>query len=1006
MPSLVRWCRKPQFQLLLLLLLAVSHLAAAALPRRQSLNGAWNLWFDEKADWQHEELARDPHNLAHISTYSPTIGWDEMLKQGQPYRVPATWDEAYPRHHGVGWYWRAIQIPSTARGKVIRLRFAAVRLRAEVYLNRQLVGYSLDGSTPFEIDITHAVRYGAENLLAVRVTNPGGGTSWIDFLPIQWGKVQLPDSHDFGGIWQDADLLITPRTFVQDVYVEPLEDLKTIRVVATVANQGPAQKVRLIFAVHGPSARTIEAQATAESSVEANSKAEISTEITVPNAKTWSPDTPFLYTLEARLASRGSSDEAETPFGIRFFTEKNGKLFLNGQRVFVRSSINFGFYPFTVSYPSPELAEKEVKSAKLLGLNTLSCHRTCCTPALLNAADRLGLMIYEEPGGAPRERKPEPQSPAEAFERQVFLEKLNRLVVRDRNHPCLIWWNLANEAFQDVVNDPEHLAPYIDQMVRTVHRLDPSRFVTYTSGRQSTVMFRPFEKSYGLIYDYHTVENVPAVWRDALTLEHSTFQAPLPNEAFYNGESRCLTSLGDLPALAGAFARAPDGSYEAVWRQWAEMLEKSFKQYNLGRYFKSPEELCRFIGIVQGTGFSREVEGARLSDAASGLAINGWQSHPELWAPISTGNDKVEKFPAFWTSGLVDSLRNPNFPPDMLARVNEPVHLAIVPIPSTAFAGQRIQLRTALINERQVKGPGQLTLELSNPGGNTQVLSKAEVPIEADPLRFVQELATNEVVLEGASGYYKLKAELRLPGGQTLESERSVLVGNRGEWKLPSSGIVLEDPTRTLAKYFEAKSLFYPDHASPQSAWQPVEMIYNPQSGGFEEGAWAPETLTTVAEQGKTILLWATDSGHGQTIVGVLQKLKLLPDEATAVPLGLHWFGGWNFNTPHPVFAGLPAPVVFNQEFSAAFAYWGISEFPGTLVAGLINAPPQVAVTLGELPFRKGKIIVCALNLVPYLDKDPVADRILAQLLTYAVTRANVSADDLRHAVAGKIVGQ
>jgi len=59
-------------------------------------------------------------------------------------------------------------------------------------------------------------------------------------------------------------------------------------------------------------------------------------------------------------------------------------------------------------------------------------------------------------------------------------------------------------------------------------------------------------------------------------------------------------------------------------------------------------------------------------------------------------------------------------------------------------------------------------------------------------------------------------------------------------------------------------------------------------------------------------------------------------------------------------------------------------------------------VTLGELPFGKGKILVCSLNLLPYLDKDPVADRILAQLLNYAVSTAGVSEEQLRHHDAGK----
>jgi len=740
----------------------------------------------------------------------------------------------------------------------------------------------------------------------------------------------------------------------------------------------------------------------ASGEVASNGQQPIETSLKIPHAELWSPDAPRSYRLVTRLAANGDRDQVETQFGVRFFTEKSGRLFLNGHRVVVRSSINFGFYPYTVAYPTSELAEKEVRAAKELGLNTLSCHRTACTPALLEAADRLGLMIYEEPGGAPRDRDAEPRSPAEAFERQAFLQKLSRLVVRDRNHPALIWWNLANEAFGDVVNDPEHLKPYIDEMMRTAHRLDPSRFMTYTSARQATVMFRPFATEYGLIYDAHTVENVPAVWRDALTIEHSHFQAPVPDQAFYNGESRNLDSLGDLPMLAAKFTNVPDGSYEADWRNWAAMLEKNFAQYDLGKYFKSSSELCRLIGLEQGAGFSREVEAVRLSDAASGLAINGWQSHPADWITFGSrpGSPGMK---AFWTSGMVDTLRDHNFPPEMLAKVNEPVHLAVVPIPSVAYIGAKVELAVTLINERQIKGTGQLQMKITAPDGNAQEITEKQVQIEGDPLKFVQPLYQGEVSPKGPGGFYRIEAELHLTQGQMLKEGASVLAQDPSEWKLPAAGIELVDPTQMLGKYFEAKSIFLPGTSSPSSRWQPVMVVYDPEGGNFSEGDWSAPALTeSVSKQGRTALFWASDTAHGKTVCELLQRLHVLPPSSAVLPLGLHWFGGWEFDTPHPVFAGLPAPIVFGQEFAGAFAYWGITDFPGKLIAGLINAPPQVAVTVGELPFGKGKILVCSLDLLPYLDKDPVTDRILAQLLTYAVNTANVSGEQLRREDAGK----
>jgi beta-galactosidase/beta-glucuronidase len=391
----------------------------------------------------------------------------------------------------VGWYWRKVRIPSAAKGMILQLRFAAVRERAEVYWNGRLVGYSLEGFTPFLVDVTAAAHYGKDNLLAVRVTNPGGGSSWMDFNPIPWGDVHLPDSHDFGGIWQDVDLLMVPPIHIQNVFAAPLEDLETVSVTTEVANAGSqARKALLTYEVYalGGSAPVVTGKAAI--SVPANAHAAIETKLQIPHAELWSPETPNLYRLVTRLVGKGGGYPADTCLGMRFFTEEDGRLFLNNHRVVIRSSINFGFYPYTVAYPTREFAEKEVRAAKGLGLNTLSCHRTCCTPALLDAADRLGLMIYEEPGGAPRERPPQPQSPAEAFERQAFLEKLDRLVVRDRNHPALIWWNMANEALHDQVDDPQHLNPYIDEMMRETHRLDP--FEAHHGHGPSTRGRRPF----------------------------------------------------------------------------------------------------------------------------------------------------------------------------------------------------------------------------------------------------------------------------------------------------------------------------------------------------------------------------------------------------------------------------------------------------------------------------------------------------------------------------------
>src|SRR5664279_3236367 len=103
---------------LLLITFAFSRPAfpAGQLPRSQSLNGQWILWFDSAADWQHEKLILSPKSLADIPVHPPSIGWEQLTKNGESCRVPATWDEVYPHRHGVGWYWRTVRIPKSAAG--------------------------------------------------------------------------------------------------------------------------------------------------------------------------------------------------------------------------------------------------------------------------------------------------------------------------------------------------------------------------------------------------------------------------------------------------------------------------------------------------------------------------------------------------------------------------------------------------------------------------------------------------------------------------------------------------------------------------------------------------------------------------------------------------------------------------------------------------------------------------------------------------------------------------
>ena len=231
-----------------------------------------------------------------------------------------------------------------------------------------------------------------------------------------------------------------------------------------------------------------------------------------------------------------------------------------------------------------------------------------------------------------------------------------------------------------------------------------------------------------------------------------------------------------------------------------------------------------------------------------------------------------------------------------------------VPLPSVAYVGSKVEVNATLINESQMRGPARLLLRMTAPDGKVQTVSDTQVEIEGDALKFVQPLVHASVVPLGPSGYYRLHAELRFDAGKVLTGEQAILAEDAADWKLPATGLQVEDPTHTLGKYFEAKTIFYPGNLSPSESWQPVLLIYNPEGHDYDSSLWTAERLTReVAERGRTVLFWATDPAHGETVTEVLQELRLLPASAQVVPLNVDWWGGWEFNTPHPIFDGLPA---------------------------------------------------------------------------------------------------
>ncbi len=234
----------------------------------------WRLWVDEKAEWQSDDIFL-PEDISWIDgelcakgkplpINPPTGGWATLthdtglevtlptsveqhfwgkygsrLYTPEEYRYAATdppkapADDDIPQngaYFGVSWWHRPIDIPATMRGKRIFLHIRGAHLRAEVYLNQKLVGYSIMEELPFECDCTGAANPGGLNVLAIRITNPFGRFDWVDGLNAKWGKVSLYRSHGFGALDRGITLSAHGDVRIKDAFVLNTSDPRSINV--------------------------------------------------------------------------------------------------------------------------------------------------------------------------------------------------------------------------------------------------------------------------------------------------------------------------------------------------------------------------------------------------------------------------------------------------------------------------------------------------------------------------------------------------------------------------------------------------------------------------------------------------------------------------------------------------------------------------------------------------------------------------------------------------------
>ncbi|RIH67200.1 beta-galactosidase [Mariniphaga sediminis] len=371
------------------------------------------------------------------------------------------------------WYQRTFTIPSSWKNKQVILHFGAVDWKADVWVNDIKVGMHKGGYTPFSFDVTpFLIKDGAQKLM-VRVWDPTDK----GFQPR--GK-QVEDP---GGIWY------TPVTGIwQTVWIEPVE--KTyISHLKTIPNID-GENVTVLASVEGiTSSDIVEVKVLENGNVKGIGRAAVNEEVLVslPGAKLWSPESPFLYDMEVSVLREGKElDKVESYLGMRKISvarDANGivRMQLNNKDYFQFGPLDQGWWPDGLyTAPSDEALLYDIKKTKDFGFNMIRKHVKVEPARCYYHCDREGILVWQDMPNGDRSPKWQMRNYFNGLELKRsaeseanFRREWKEIMDLTYSNPSVVVWVPFNEAWGQF-KTPE--------IVEWTKNYDPSRLVNPASG--------------------------------------------------------------------------------------------------------------------------------------------------------------------------------------------------------------------------------------------------------------------------------------------------------------------------------------------------------------------------------------------------------------------------------------------------------------------------------------------------------------------------------------------
>jgi beta-galactosidase/evolved beta-galactosidase subunit alpha len=453
-----------------------------ASPWFRLLNGTWKFHYDPTPDRAPTEFFKESFDVNSWDSVQVPLSW-QMAGYGHPHytnvQYPFPVDPPrVPTENPTGSYRRTFNIPEGWEGCRIFLLFQGVDSAFHVWVNGKEVGFSKGSRLPAEFDVTRLVHIGT-NTIAVRVYQWSDGT-YLEDQDMWW----------LSGIFRDVYLVAMPEVHIRDLAVRTDLDseykdaeLNVAVKVRGAAKQAADYEIEMkLLDTEGEPALAEPVAVTFK--VKPSEEVDVTLEAPVENPATWTAETPSLYTLLLILKNaKGKTVEViSNKIGFRSVELKDGNFRVNGVAIKLKGVNRHEHHPDLGRAVPLEAMVRDLLLMKTHNVNAVRTSHYPDDPRFYDLCDFYGVYVIDEcdlethgfcylkdwQGNPANDPKWE----------TACLDRMQRMVERDKNHPCIIFWSLGNEANFGC----NHVA-----MAKWAKKADPTRLIHYEGDRELKV---------------------------------------------------------------------------------------------------------------------------------------------------------------------------------------------------------------------------------------------------------------------------------------------------------------------------------------------------------------------------------------------------------------------------------------------------------------------------------------------------------------------------------------